>query len=197
MADPWDPPDDPTGGYFLLKYENGPQSHKSRWHINAFDAVALTYISPGSREAAIGTTLTNLVAQLVKFWDDGWLISFEGLFQQTSDRVFTPVYPPPIFTPQSGTATDAAALTMAAQTTFNSHTTNGGKMRPTMLANNGWAAADPVICTSATSGRIGEFIAYLVGSDTQIVGHDGGIMIDYVRVTQDENERLRRHYHLD
>lgn len=197
MPNPWDPPDDPTGGYVLLEYSNGVYFHRQRFHINHFDASSFDYVSPGSREANVGTTLTNYATQWQNFYTDAWTLRLVDVVQQVSDGVFTPVTPPPPFTPVVGASTDAVAASPAGMTIFNGVTTNGGRMRPTLIANTLWDANAPEIATSATSGRVGDMIAYLSGSDTQIVGHDGGLLVDYCRLTFPLNRRLRRHYHLD
>lgn len=197
-TDPWDPPLDGSGGYFILEYANGIYVHRQRLHIGEFDPSNFLYSAPRGSETHVADTLAAWANIWKLFYTSSWTLSFLSLtHHDVFADTFAPVVPPPAFTPTAGTASGAESTSPAGETTLNLHTTGGNRMKVVLIANQGWDAQNPTIDTSATSGRVGTLMAYLSGANSMIAGHDGRQPVNYSHTTYAMNRRLRRHYHLD
>lgn len=196
MADPWDPPVDASGGYFLTQYSNGTYSHRQRLHIGAFNVLGLAYTAPIGAETHVGDTINAWFDILKLFYTNAWTISLLSLW-----RVVEPAPPvfviPPVITPRVGTNAGAEAVDPAGMFVFNMRTQNGNKMRIQMVAPALWANQPPEVDTPATAGNVGTMLTYLGGANCMIEAHDGSRPITYCHTTFPYNRKLRRHYHLD
>lgn len=196
MSDPWDPPADHSGGYFIAQYTNGVYTHRSRVHVDVFNVLTLNYSVAHGSESSVGQTIANFFNQWKVFYTNAWTISLLSLWAMESG-IPVEIAIPPTVTPVVGTNGGAEAASPAGEQIWNLKTTNGGRARIIQVANALWSPAAPAIYTSASAGAPGAFMTYLSGVNCAIVGHDGGSLLNMAKVTTPINRRLRRHYRLD
>ena len=102
MADPWDPPLDLSGGYFVAEYSNGVYTHRKRLHVLPFNPSTLLYISAPGSEAGVGATATAFFNEWKVFYTSAWTISLLSVWQNVGGGVFAPCIPP-VVAPVAGT----------------------------------------------------------------------------------------------
>jgi|SRR5579864_3820965 len=195
MPDVWDPPIDASGGFVILKYSNGAQSHKQRLHIASFDPATQLYTAPRGAEHAVVDTLANYFAVWKLFYTAAWTIVVDSLWRVVGG-VHSPVFPPPAIAGVAGTHAGPEANSFATELVATIPTTFGGKFKLFLIAPAATGAGSKVIWTSASAAPAGNLMAYLSGADTELEGHDGHQPTNYASVTAAENRRLRRHYDL-
>ena len=195
MANPWDPPEDLSGGFFHLTVSNGTNTHKMRLHVDAFDASTFNYIAGHGSETSVDQTIGNFRDLMTNWWTSAWEITPLDLWQMQSG-VPVPIIPPSV-SGAAGVNTGAESTSPAGMNVWVARTTGGHHFKLNQIAPATWDPAPPIIATSGTSGAIGTLITYLVGPNTGIVAHDGTQPVDYFRVSYPINDRLFRAYHLN
>jgi hypothetical protein len=198
MANPWDPPADLSGGFFINEYTKANMLHRQQVHVLAFNASTLDYTSPPGLETNVEDTITAWNAAWADFYDDGWTMVNQSIWQVVSN-VATLL---PIVSSHTATGTITggsivAPALLSGSNIFNWRTGSGRKGKFVFIAPNGWDVAEPFIATHTSGGPVGGLMTYLISTDSAIRFRDGSKPIDYATVTSPINMRLRRHYHED
>lgn len=196
MADPWAPPVDASGGYFILGYLNGAFLHMGRFHVAAFDKFSLTYSVAHGAETDVSDTIDAVIGLMKAFYTSAWEVGFHALWNNTGG-VLAPVPIPPVITPHAGTNGGSEAERADLEQTFTIPTSGGRKAKIITIAAAGLTESTPAVYNSSSGGVIGALMAYLVGGSTGVVAHDGTALLDYAHATISQNRRLTRRYHFN
>jgi len=196
MADPWDPPADLSGGYFIVEYTNGAGlTHRQRLHVIEFNLATLVYTAPPGSELNVGDTLVAWGNIWKLHYTDAWTLNLISVWHNNGDGTFTNCVPPS-FTPVVGTNTNPEAASPAGETIIIARTVGGDKFKIVFISPAEWEPVAKAYITSASSGAPGALMTYLTGSDTAIVAHDNTQPINYASISSPINDRLWRAYHL-
>lgn len=195
MSNPWDAPQDNSGGFFTLLYSNGTYSHRMRAHINPFNGTTLAYTTATGTEVHVNDTCQALINLLKPMMHTTWAFTVLNLYQNVSGTL-TELFGTSLTATGTGTSATADPIMPAGELILNFKTANGGKARNILIGSVLFGAAQPVNVTGSSGGDATQqaLVAYLTGSNTQIVGHDGGKLLSPARLTYPVNRRLRRHY---
>ena len=215
---PYTPPVAASGGYMVIQYTNGTDTHHMKIHVLPFSLTAFivgggtpsvavddgnhdyayTPDRPAGMEAGISDTFQAFVNVLKGAWHTDWVFSLSALYQ-TVAGVSTQVPVTPKVAPISGSSPngDAVGQSRAAQETLSFRTAHGGRARIALIGYNHISASlTPFIATPTTGISAVEqaIVGYVSGSATGIVGHDNGKLNAQAHVAFCINRRLRRHY---
>jgi hypothetical protein len=195
MSDPWDPPLDLSGGYFVAEYRFGNQVHRQRMHVAPYNATTFNYTVPYTTEISVQDTIVNWFTQWQAFYTSSWTMNLLSLWHAASG-VFSPITPPAV-SGVSGTNTNPESSSPAGEAIWIARTPGGNKFKLILIAPAQWDPAAPVVVTPASSGPPGALATYLTGGDTGIVARDNTHPDPYFYVSYPINDRLYRHYHLN
>lgn len=199
------PPPDLSGGYVVLKYTNGTDTHRQRLHVRAFtqgtggSSNVYTYTTPNSGTSPETTVDASVAAylQFVKvFYNSTWTWTLDSLFKRTGTAVFVQQFPIPTVSAVAGTGTvEVTGLQRATEMIFNMRTSGGRRNRYVFVAVSQQNPAIPNYVNANPSGNDSEkLIAYVTGNATGIVCHDNTLPVAPSHRTFPYNRRLRRHY---
>ncbi len=194
------PPADLSGGFLILQYTNGTRLHKMRVHLAPFNpggGTTVPYVTPTTGEHSINDTFFALATLLAPYFPNTWSISGAALYQMVSGSPVE-VFPVPTSGAVVGTSAGAEASgeAPAAEMIFNFKTELGNRARLVIIGSNAWAPNSPAIITTSSGGTAHDqaLVAYLTGTNTEIVGHDGTKFSGNAHLTYPFNRRLRKHY---
>lgn len=199
----YDPPLDLSGGYVVLSYSNGTDTHRQRFHLRAFTqgegTNVYTYTTPnsgGSPETTVDATLAAYLEFVKVFYNSTWTWRLDSLWKRTGANDFTQQFPVPTLAPVAGTGTvEVTGIQRCQETILNFRTAAGRRMRMVYVAEQQNEVTTPVFYGANSSGNNTEkLIAYLVGNVTGIVAHDNSQPVAPAHITFPYNRRLRRHY---
>lgn len=201
------PPPDASGGFLVIKYSNGSKTHFMRVHINQFGfsnpanpAIPhdQSYNSAATgQEAMVSATYNALCGFLAPFYPTAWQFSLSALYQIVAgSNNPTQVAQPPAVGVVNGSSTGAETNFPEVESIYNFKTVGGRRARIVLVGNNNAApgSVPATVAANASGGMDNKLVAYLTGSATQIVGHDGTQLIAPAHGTYPYNRRLRRHY---
>lgn len=210
------PPADQSGGYMILGLTNGTDTHRMKVHVLPFSLTnfvvggvagasddgnhdyAYTGSRPAGSEMGITDTFAALAAMVKGYYHSNWTITLVSLYQMQSG-IPVEIFPTPTPTPVAGSssAADAAGQYRALQVNYNFRTSGGHRARIVLTGSDQSSLQTPfqqVPLTGTGSNRDSNFVAYLTGANTAVVGHDGQKLQPPAHVTFVVNRRLRRHY---
>lgn len=196
MPDPWDPPLDTSGGFFIAQYTNGVRTHKQRLHVDHFTPATQQYTAPSATETFVSDTIAAWWQVWKLHYTVAWTISNLELWAIIGG---VPVLqaPPPLPTPVVGTAAGPEAETPAQEQIVNMKTGGGHAARIILISAANLIATAPFTVNNASGAPWGATMTYLSGINTKLVGHDGQHFVDFAKITVIENRRLRRRYGLN
>lgn len=193
------PPPDNSGGFIVIKYTDGSAVHRLRFHVQPFAADSVgTYVSvPSGYEPTVQNTAAQLMNRLKPDFKTTWTMSLDAVYQ-VSGGVVTQIFT--ITPPSTVAGTNGGSVPIAELfTAFNFRTQAGGHARFFRFAMVGTevGAASTVVGADTSSGP--QLVLYLTGglptgtaNKTQIVGHDGSVLIGAAHVTTGYNRKARR-----
>lgn len=197
------PPADSAGGFMLVKYTNGVDTHRARLHLAPFNTNGWTgaiqggatvdygYTASGLQqtEATIAQTWLAFVTQAKVFYAAAWTFTLDQLYQIVNgEPVMVPVPPNP--TAVVGTAGTASSTLDRYTAMISSFRTLGGHRARVELVGGYQFSTFTVNNDPASTGLGG----YVTGSATAIVAHDGTHMLGPGHQTFAQLKRLRRRY---
>jgi hypothetical protein len=196
---------DKSGGYAVVQYTNGVDTHRARFHFASLHAAdpTLTYAAPIGAENTVFDTFAALFGIIKTQYDNTWAFSMLSAYVNAGPDPNNPGFN--LFNQQFGWAPPAqqvgtgASITAAQQRAlmlnFNFHTFQGGRARISLIGPGGEAYFIPQdIAPNAAGTAFQKLVAYLTGGATGVVGHDGALLTGHARLTAAYNVRLRRHY---
>lgn len=215
MAVPVAPPD-ASGGYMVIQYTDGTDTHRMRVHVLPFSTTefsvsgALTstddgnhnYAYTGSRpagsELGINDTFAGFMGVLKAEFSTVWTFSLLSLYQNVAGTL-TEVFPVPTPTPVAGTNAAGAPTGQqrAMESVYTFRTSGGHHARIICIgqhASMGLYVPATVSPTSGSNAADQALVGYLTGANTGIVGHDNMKLQSPCHLTFAANRRLRRHY---
>lgn len=193
------PPADHSGGYMIIKYSDGADTHRMRLHVRDFDAGGV-YTSPTA--GSPGTVMADFTAfapLLQVFYGADWVISLDSIWKNNGDGTFTQIvgYTPPATFTGTHAGTEPNDQTRAAETILNFRDGFGGRMRVILIGSTGTGVYSPknILGGNPTGTAYEKIIDHLsVASKSNIVSHNGHVVQSPASLTQCVNRRLRRHY---
>lgn len=206
MIAPYDPPLDQAHSILYLSYAKpGSYGHRMRVHL----AGAITtptganndynYTVSGSGESSVIGTFTALANLLKPFWPSTWSIAIAALYKVDSSGNAAEVFPTP--TPAAVAGTSVMSPTDSkfpfGECIINMHTLNGNKAKMFLIGSSFYDVNAPTPLNdngTASSTAMNLLVAYLIGSSTMLVGHDGSKLLAPAHITFAANKRLRRRY---
>lgn len=207
------PPADNSGGFFVIKYTNGLDTHRMRHHFGPVTRGAtgpnggalFSYVTPPTESGASATVqddMTKLMNAVAGFLSTAWTLSVDALWtiqaqngQVIESEEFGWDRPNPV-TSTSGTPA-TSALQRAGEFVFSTRTSQGGRYRLIIIGSGNWAANTTGSITTAHVGdaNINFNLAGIVcGPTTGLVAHDGYKPQLPLHLTAPYNSRLRRKY---
>lgn len=211
------PPPDASGGFFVLQYANGTDTHRARVHVLPFSTTKFIigggtpsvdnddgshdYAYQPDRtagmESGISDTFQAYVNVIKPYFAASWVFTLASLYKINAG-VPTEIFPVPNVSPIAGSNNNPAptGVKRALELIFNLRTAGGRRARFVMIAPNNNFVEDVPQVVSPTIGGANDkaLMAYLISDGTAIVGHDGQKLQSQGHLTTVYNRRLRRHY---
>lgn len=199
------PPADLSGGYMVLQYTNGTDTHKMKVHTIPFGSTpsgannTYTYSGagglPAHTETDTNATFAALGALWAPYYNNAWTLTVAAIYVIASG---VPTQLPIIPSPAAVTGTNSTATTgiaRAAEKIFNFRTTGGNRARFILVGSAAEVIGVPIQTVANSGGNADQqLVAYLTGNATAITAHDGTKMLSPAKQTLPYNRRLRRHY---
>lgn len=210
-------PPDQAGGFMVIGYRNGTDTHHMRVHVLPFSTsnfiigggtpsvgtddgnhdYAYTPDRPAGMEAGIADTFQAFVNAIKPGFSNTWTFTLDALYQVVNGQA-NEVFPVPNVTPIAGASANGSATGQlrAHEVVWNFKTAKGNRARLIHIAKDSSVALGVPVTVSANSGGTNDqkMVAYLSGSATGVVAHDGQKFQSSAHVTYAINRRLRRHY---
>jgi hypothetical protein len=199
------PPGDNAHARLRIKYSNGVHSHRMNVHLagailspsGTFNDYNYVGGAPaGSTETSVIGTFTGLVYAIKGLYTAGWLFTIDALYQVNSG-VSTEMFPAPAPAAIQGAITGAETTIPEGMIVFNFRTVGGHRARIECIESQEYINYIPGGQVQASIGGnalLAAVVAYMGGTDTAVVGHDGTHAQPLAHVTTPYNRRLRRHY---
>lgn len=193
------PPPDNSGGFMVIQYANAIDSHRMRLHFRPIGTDP-TFSAPScTAHTTVMSEYTAFVTLIKGLWTTNWTFSLKSIFKNNGDGTFTELFgwAQPADIAGTSTGTDAAYQNRAGEAIMSLKTSFGGRARIIQIAtaNRDYSLAGTVV-SGNPSGTIEEqLVDYLTtASKTNLVAHDGHVMVNPGHFTLVINRRLRRHY---
>lgn len=199
------PPGDNAHARLRIKYSNGVHNHRMNVHLagailtpsGAFNDYSYVGGAPaGSTETSVIGSFTGLVYAIKGLFTAEWYFSVDALYQVNSG-VSTEVFPAPAPAPLPGAITGAETTVPEGEIIFNFRTVGGHHARIVLIESQEWINYIPGGQIQAATGGnplLAAVVAYMGGTDTAVVGHDGTHVTPLAHITTPYNRRLRKHY---
>lgn len=199
MTIPSQPPD-ASGGYIECIFSDGSHTHKHKFHVGEFADGTGVYVHPTASETTVADTVGRYLNHVKNFYNNTWTLNPEIVWRRSGT--------PSVFTIQgfgvggavtgAGTPDSDVAGHVAVQLTATSDTaTPQQKLRLILLGFDQLGLYRPPKVTSGplTGGdAMDALAAYLIGSDCNVVAHNGQHGRTAVRYVRTFNHRLRRKF---
>lgn len=196
------PPPDASGGYLIMEYTQGTDTHRMRLHVAPFNFPAATQFNynpvVGAGVEVNVTDTFDAFGAVFKAWikttDSLNLLSVFQIVGGVPVERFGFAQPPPI------AGTDVAALPVnqgrAGYVSFNFKSVLGGRAKVVIIggANAGAVAENPKLSFAGAGGITGAIISYLVSTNSAARCHDGNKFAAVGDVSYGISEKLRRRY---
>lgn len=211
------PPPDNSGGFMIIQQTNGTDTHRMRIHVLPFSKTAFivggstpsvstddgnhdyayTPDRPAGMEAGVSDTFQAYINKIKYRFATSWTFTLLSLYQNVAG-VLVEVFPTPIPTAIVGTSGGGTPTGVARcyEETWSFRTAGGNKANLRFLGlQNGAVPSTPMTVAGNSAGSADQqLVAYLNGSATGIVAHDGQKIGNVAHQTSCQNRRLRRHY---
>lgn len=194
------PPADNSGGYMIVTWSNGTDSHRQRLHLRPFDNTATFSPAPPGPSATVMAEFTALYTKMAPQYFTQWTAILTSIFKNNGDGTFTELFgwTPPA--PIAGTAAGSTAndQSRAAMNILNFKDGFGGRARLNIIAQGPVVSTVPQVVSGAPAGSaLQQLVDYLTNQSpvkSNVVSHGGHALASPVHETFCVNKRLRRHY---
>lgn len=194
------PPVDNSGGYMVIKYSNGTDTHRMRVHVRPMNPDGTFSAPSATSNPSVGAEFSAFVALLQPFFPTNWTFSLDAVYTIGAGGVPQQLFG---FTPPAqvnGTSTQAQPVDQnrAVESIMNFKDGYGGRARIILIGLSLYqlANAAPSVKGGSPTGdpwqKIVDYVS--TASKSNIVSRNGHVLQSPAHLTFTVNRRLRRHY---